>query len=85
MDIVFQPNGNFDEVYLYVGDSFSFTHSRLPPDHTGGAHGSRSTRNCEWTNQNDHIHADQPFHRFVPDSPLPTPTFSPSFTKPFAD
>ena len=22
MDIVFQPNGDFDEVYLYVGDKF---------------------------------------------------------------
>jgi len=48
MDIVFQPNGNFDEVYLYVSVDNHQENSPnwFVPD-IGGAHGSRSARNRE--------------------------------------
>ena len=48
MDIVFQPNGNFDEVYLYVSvdNHQDISPNSFVPD-IGGAHGSRSARNRE--------------------------------------
>lgn len=45
MDIVFQPNGNFDEVYLYVG-AHPQPVNVIQNDLTlGRTHGSRSSRN----------------------------------------
>lgn len=32
MDLVFKPDGNFDEVYLYVISLFSFFHFESPSD-----------------------------------------------------
>ena len=47
MDIVLQPNGNFDEVYLYVRTCPSSI-APFHRHHTGRTHGSRLARYREW-------------------------------------
>jgi len=48
MDIVFQPTGNFDEVYLYVSvDNHQDNSPNSFVHNIGGAYGSRSARNRE--------------------------------------
>jgi len=46
MDIVFQPNGNFDEVYLYVGD-YDPQGNSTAKDQTGGTDGSGLACHCK--------------------------------------
>lgn len=58
MDIVFQPNGNFDEVYLYVGAhpySVNMIYNNLT---LGRTYGSRSSRNCGYRSFIDVVSAD---------------------------